>query len=1088
MKRVIGYRALKSLLWLLALVPLFVFAFADNFRFQKISPENGLSQQTVLAIYQDSKGYMWFGTQEGLNKYDGVTFTTYMPIFNDKTSISSAWVESISEDANGNIWVGTNNGVNVLDPETNTFTRYHSNNANSINDDGILFIHRANNGAMWLATRKGLNRYDPINGSFRHHNFIDDEESKSTSINALSEDITGALWLGTNRQGLMRFDPSTEQISLAVKEFFVNDKKLRVSIVDLFLDEEQVLWIATFRQGVFKLDLKLPKTDAIENSIKKVEEVDSNSVTEIYADATGTLWLGTSRGIYYKKKDSSTFSKYFSQSSESEGLAETAVYQFYSDTSGVFWVGTFNGLYKWNTRTTQFEYYHANDTASKALSSNAISVLEEDEFKNIYVASVGGVDVVDLESQTVNPLPMQTESSPGLLDTRVMSMEFVDSEDLWLGYMANGLSRYNPKNNTYKHYAASREDPTSLPSNAISAIVTTPSNEVWVGTYGGGLARYNKETDDFTNYRHDSTDVSSLSSDKILSIYASSDGNLWIGTWNEGINVFVPSSGTAFRIANKENDPRSLASNKITAVHEDSERNIWIGTHGGGLNILTAENRDRGNIEFQKIDTQSGMPSNVVYGITEDNNGFLWLSTNKGLVKLHKESKQITIYRYSQGIQGDEFHSGAYFKDSNGYMYFGGIGGLTRFHPEKIKANLNPPKVDFTHFQRLDKFYDIATVKNEDGAVEIFHKDYLVSFEFAALDFVAPKNNQYMYKLEGFDKDWIRARGTQRATYTNLPSGTFTLRVRASNNDGVWNEQGASLEVVVHPAPWFSWWAYGIYSILALIVSWYAYVLYRRKAETSEHFRLQLLEQVDIRTAELKEANEQLRQASITDQLTGLFNRRYLAEVITELTEDISRRFGQAIIDNDMDAESGPRLMALMFDLDGFKAINDNFGHEAGDQVIMQVASILQTECRDKDIVIRWGGDEYMVVAEVTDVAEAVSLAERIRVSISQHSFEVGLPNKFNLSSSLGFALYPFNHFSPHSVTWDQVNLLADHALYKSKEAGRNTWSGIVQSDKELPFSILNSLVPNLDRALDRQDVNMIQRNSEHLQQVSGID
>jgi len=1051
-------------------------ASVDNIRFESIDSNSGLSQQTVMSIYQDSKGYMWFGTQEGLNKYDGINFTIYQPKYNDSSTISSGWINSISEDAKGNIWVGTRNGVNILDIKTNKFTRYTSGDGvDSLNDQEGRVVHKDKNGTMWVGTRKGLNQFLDSEKRFKHHNFYGDNDNEDINIVAITEDIAGALWLGSGRQGLMRFDPATEKITAVSRTFMTPSGEKKIGIRSLYLDNDQVLWIGTVNNGLFKLDLKKPKATSMTSSVVHVSNFSGNSIMGIAEDKQKTMWVGTNKGLYYKRFSDTYFNSLVDRSNGDGDLANDEIWSMYSDFSGVFWVGTFDGLHKWNTRTTQFDHY-LDSGVTKSLSSSKISMIGSDE-KFIYIGTSKGVDLLEKNTGKYTSLPIQNGDEPGLKEMVVMSFTMVSEDEVWFGYLSKGATKYNPITNTYKHYEADKNNTKALGSPGVTSIVHAKDKTVWFGTFGGGLSKYNRSTDDFTTYWHDPTDISTISSDRIFTIHESKDGNLWLGTWDAGLNIFVPATGTAFRIRHNKDDPESLGNNQVATVLEDSQNNMWIGTAGGGLNLLSANRRDKGKIVFDKLDSENGMPSNVVYGLLEDSMQNIWASTNKGLVKIDQETKEISVFLVSQGIQGNEFNSGTHHKDSDGYLYFGGNNGVTRFNPENIQSNPIPPKIDFTGFQQLNKISSISSVLNEYGEIEVSHNDYLIGFEFAALDFASPKDNEYMYKLEGFDKDWIDVRDSRRATYTNLPSGKYIFRVKAANSDGVWNVKGKSVALVVKPAPWFSWWAYAIYSLVTLIVVFYIARLYRKKAELREQYQIQLQKEVNIRTSELQLANDQLLQASITDQLTGLHNRRYLSDVIEKRLEDIRHRFSQAILDDDMNAASGPRLMALMFDLDGFKPINDNYGHDAGDKVIVQVATLLQNECRENDIVIRWGGDEYMVVAVVEDLTEAKVFAERIRQSISTHAFDVGLSNKFHLSSSLGFALYPFSHYAPHSITWDQVHLLADHALYISKDAGRNTWTGIIQTDKELPFSVLNSLVPNVDKAIDNEDVLLVKRN-----------
>ena len=1061
-----------------------VMSSVENIRFEKINNHSEMSQQTVTSIFQDSRGFMWFGTQDGLNKYDGINFTIYQPKYNDTNAISGRWIHSISEDSSGNIWVGTDTGLNVLNIDTNKFTQYtgSAQNAvgsdgisNSINDSRVSFVHKDSQGTMWVATSRGLNQFITDRKVFKHHNFFDVTSNSAIAVSAISEDITGTLWLGTSSHGLMKFDSVTEQLTMVPVTLKDNTQEIKFSVRTLYIDNDQVLWIGTSDDGLLSLDFKVAIDAGTKASVRVVSGIEREDIYTVSKDHHSTLWVGSTEGVYYKKQFDDEFQLLKNSPAGYDNLLDDEVWSIYPDRSGVLWIGTFNGLHKWDTRTSQFDHFYSHDSRLESLSSNDISMIGSDLNNLIYIGTRTGLDILNPETGEIRNLPLETASAAGLKEPRVMSFAYVSEEEIWFGYRTSGATKYNPLSNSFTHYAANSEDPKALPKPGVTSIIHTQNGDVWFSTFFGGISRFNRDTNDFTTYNHSATDISTLSSNKVITLYEAQDGNLWVGTWDAGISVFVPTTGTAFRIQRDKNQPSSLGSDRVVSFLEDSDQNMWVGTHGGGLNMLNAHDKNAGNITFEKFDTENGMPSNVAYGLLQDDQGYIWSSTNKGLVKINRETKAINVYTESHGIQSNEFNSGTHHKDANGYLYFGGGNGVTRFNPLDIQPNPVTPNVVFTSFQRLNKIQSIAEATNEDGSIEVFYEDYLIGFEFAALDFASPAHNQYTYKLEGFDKEWLNVREARGATYTNLPSGNYTFRVRASNSNGVWNEQGSSVSLIVNPAPWYSWWAFSIYAFVCIALALYIIRALKIKAKKGEQFKAKLMHEVNIRTSELQEANQLLLEASITDQLTGVYNRRYLSETIEQLLESTLDKFSKAILDGKMNASNGPRLMALMFDLDKFKAINDTYGHEAGDQVIKQVGQLLQKHCAKNDILIRWGGDEYLMVCEVSNLNDAQKFVEQIREAVSSFEFDIGLSKKLHFSSSLGFALYPFNHFDPHSISWDQVHLLADHALYKAKAAGRNQWAGIVQSDTELSFGQLNSLVPNVDSAIQNKEVLLVQ-------------
>ncbi|MFW8591769.1 two-component regulator propeller domain-containing protein [Glaciecola sp. 2405UD65-10] len=1049
----------------------------SNIRFESIDIDEGLSQQSVLSIFQDSKGYMWFGTQEGLNRYDGISYTIYKPEINNPDSISDAWIKSIAEDELGYLWIATENGMNRFDPSSEKFTRFIPNHHNvGLNHKAINAVISARNNTIWVATQKGLNKYLHEEQRFMPFNFLTGD-GDSVNVLAMAEDIAGNLWLGTSKYGLAKFDTQTEQLIFV--DSHINDVRgdKHSLIKSLFIDDEQVLWIGTHHFGLYTLDLKQPVKQDESPTIKLESLVNNESLNTITKDVQGRPWVGTEKGLYYQNQLSGKFVKHL-QAIENAKFDNNKIWSLYPDDGGVLWLGSFVGLMKWNTRTTQFEHYFKDALQGGELSDNNITAIAVSLQNEMYVGNFESVDIVSLDTNTTKQLPIKRPGSQfddGLQASDVMSILWVSDEEVWFGHQTDGVTKYNPKTKQYKYYRHDPDDPSTIGEMGITAIIKAQDGTIWFGTYGGGLSQYVSKTDSFVRYTHDPADISTLSDNRVIVLHEDKEGRIWIGTV-AGLNVLVPKTGTVFRIQQDESSVSSLASNFIWSILPDSDDNVWVGTQGGGLNLLSHINIESGRIEFEKFHTGNILPSDVVYSILEDEAGFLWLTTNKGMVKLNRRTKQALIYTKEHGLQENEFNSGSYFKDHNGFMYFGGINGITRFHPSNIQANPVEPNIEFTNFQRLNNVSSIASQLNDKEQLEVAYTDYLIGIEFAALDYTAPAKNRYKYKLENFDQDWIEVRDVKRASYTNLPSGKYTFKVMASNSDDVWNKKGKSIQLIVHPAPWFSWWAYIIYFFLVMVFVRWVLLHYKRKENAQTRYQKRLEQEVNERTTELQELNEQLFQASITDQMTGLHNRRYLDEHIGEKLENILYDFSESILDDTMSCVSGPRLMALMFDLDGFKPINDNYGHEAGDKVIKQVASILKEQCTNEDIVVRWGGDEYLIVARVNDLNHAQQVAENIRLSIADYQFDIGLARRFSLSASLGFALYPFTHRAPHSVSWDQVHLLADHALYKSKEAGRNTWSGIVEADHELPFSKLNTLVPNLESTIENGDVKVIIR------------
>ena len=1065
-----------------------VFAGQENIRFQRITLEDGLSQESVLSIFQDSEGYMWFGTQEGLNRYDGYQFKVFARSTRKESTLSSDWIYSISESNDGLLWVGTSDGANVFDKKSQTFQTFKHDplDPTSLDNNNVRVVFKDSTDTIWLGTDVGLNRYIPSQQNFKHYPLTGAGLGRNANIYTISEDIAGGLWIGTDGNGLYRFDPLSDSVNLISTDYESLKNVENTRIRALLIDSRQRLWVGTYDNGLFMVDLNL---DPVKNNV--TTQPDANLVVrDIFEDRTGTIWIAADNGLHRWHDGKQMFQRIAHESDNPFSLSGDKLTRIFQDRGGVFWVGSYSGLNKWNTATAKFSYFRkTSSNGSYSLTDNNTNAFFNAGDDKVWVGTYNGLNLVDIKSGDVehyfhdDSLPVEQS----LKDNLVMSLHARNDQELFIGYRNDGMSLLNRKTGLFEHFQYDPLDNNSLGSNAITFIKKSYNDKLWVGSFNGGLNLFDPVSKSTIRYQHNDDNPQSLSSNKVISLLQDSKGLLWVGTFDKGLNIFNPTTGTSLHIENDPSNLKGLGSNTVWSIHEDQLGNIWAGTQGGGLVKLSAENRLKGVYEFDKITRYEGLPSNVVYGIIEDQDGILWLSTNRGISKYNPIEKTLLNYDSSHGLQGNEFNAGAYFKNYDGRIFFGGTNGVTSFYPQDISPNDHVPPVVLTKFQKLNEVIAIDSDGVRNNKIQISHKDYLIAFEFAGLDFASPVNNRYIYKLDGFDDNWIEAGDIRKATYTNLPAGNYVFRVKASNNDGVWNEQGADVALTVLPAPWYSWWAYMIYAAFALGLLYWIYRSYVNKLEKEANYRHELEQEVKNRTVELRLANEQLLNASVTDQLTGLHNRRYLNSIVEQQCASIFREFEEHLSAGKMTADGGPRLFFLMFDLDGFKPINDTYGHDAGDKVICQVGELLRTVCRKSDIVIRWGGDEFLIMGRVEEVNEIEMLAERLRSKISSYGFDIDLKQKMHLSCSIGYSMYPFSHHYPDSLSWEQVHLLADNALYKSKECGRNQWTGILQSLEMPPVNIMNTLTRNIDNVIGEGYVRVRQASRENAPKVLDI-
>jgi diguanylate cyclase (GGDEF)-like protein len=1066
------------------LLPLTGFAAIENVRFQRFFVEQGLSQQGITAIFQDSRGFMWFGTQEGLNLYDGRRFVVFTQSFDDPDAIISSWVTSITEDADGFIWIGTRGGVSRYNPVTNTFSNFRANgNSGDINDQIVRRVLRDHNNTIWVATREGINKYLPEQNIFESLQ-INGADGKGADIFDMVEGDDGNLWLASDRDGVFHYSSITGTITQVFGAFGIDDTLEEGNIRALLINNAQQLIIGTAELGLFSLDLKEIRIGQNADQAfvyPKHLKVTRDIVTrDLYQDREGTLWVAGEDGLYYQKQDGS-FGHFQHQSDNQFSLSDNKILSLYQDASDVMWVGSFKGLNKWNTATTQFDHFRVSSLANGSLSGNNITAIASLDDTHAIIANMDGVDVVDLNTGRISAFNLPPVDGNEGEKYRIMSLATVANE-IWLGTAGEGVLVYNRDDKSLFRYVTSARAELGgdnlaggLHASGITAIYPEDENTVWVTTYGGGLSKINRQSNEVLTYRKIDGDENSLSSDRVMTITQAHDGRLWLGTWDGGISIFNPKTELAYRIKVEQDNKTGLSANLVWTILEDKDKNIWVGTQGGGVHLLRFEDLDHANIQFTRLTKSDGMPSNVVFGILQDEHDNIWASSNKGLTRIHPETLDLINFNYALGLQSDEFNSGSFAEMDDGKMLFGGPNGVSAFYPDEVTLNFIRPKTAITAFQRLDIVSSIDSQKNTEQEIIVAHTDYLIGFEFASLHFTAPEKNKYKYRLNGFDSDWVEAGEFPRAVYTNLPAGAYVFEVISANSDGVWNMRPAQAKIQVKPAPWASWYAYSLYVLMALLSCFMLYRWYHNKLQAETTFRQSLEREVQQRTQELSELNKKLLTASITDQLTGLFNRRYMADIIERKSKRVYKQFMKAHARKEVDSSNGPRLVFVMFDLDGFKPINDNYGHDAGDKIIQEVAKLLRNACRIDDVTIRWGGDEFLLIGEVNHVDEVTQLVEKIRSKIERKGFDIGLAQRMHLSSSIGFAMYPFSHHSPDSLTWKQTHILADVALYKSKEAGKNAWTGLLQSESSPSFTVMNTLMANIEKAIENRDVRLIQ-------------
>ncbi len=766
-------------------------------QFEHVSLEQGVSNTLVWCIYQDRKGFLWYGTMYGLIKYNGYEFTTYRHDPADTTTLSNDDVVSVCEDRRGDLWIGTyGGGLNRLDRTTGKFSRYlqEEQSSNVLGGTIVWSILETRNGTMLFGTEsEGLLQFNPDSNSFEQFGVrnTDVKNVRYYAMLALCEAKDGTIWVGTRGGGVKRFDPTTGKFT-RFKNDPANPRSLSDNSVSAILqDRSGTMWIGTEGGGLNKFDAATGSCIRYLPQERNPNSIAAPSINRIIEDKAGQLWIATGGGLSRFDKITETFVNYRSDPSNRNSLSSDNVTALLQDQSGIIWIGTYHGgldcLLIGKRKFSALRNPSAN---------NEVSALLEDRKGSIWIGTKDGLSEYNDSTKHFTLHIPKPGNSTSLSGKRVTALCEDSSGALWVGTQ-HGLNRMEKRSGMFKRFFHIPSDTLSVTADVITSLYVDRSGSVWVGTHQG-LVKYNHEKNSFTRY-HDRKGSTSLPSNYILSIYEDKRGVLWVGTY-AGLSKLDKSTGrfTAFR--HRAVDTTSLSNNYVLSMLEDSHERFWIGT-GGGLNLF-----DRATETFRSYSQKDGLPNSVICGVLEDAHGALWLSTNRGLSKFNPETKSFMNYDRLDGLQSNMFFPGSAFKGRDGKLMFGGIAGFNMFQPNALPQNTFLPPLAITQFMVFD---DSKTYQQEfayANHVALSYKENFFALSFAALDFTRPEKNQYAYQLEGFDNGWIHAGRNRFARYTNLDPGEYVFRVRGSNNDGVWNEQGTLLRITISPPFWKTTW------------------------------------------------------------------------------------------------------------------------------------------------------------------------------------------------------------------------------------------------------------------------------------------
>ena len=986
----------------------------SDIRYKNISTKQGLSHKNVFCLLQDSKGYVWFGTKQGLNLYDGYSIRTYTK----KEGLSSDYVQAIYEDREGFIWIGTfDGGLNRFDRKTGKF-RIYKNDAQkptSISSNNIYAIFGDRQGVLWVGTfGGGLCRFDPATETFRTYQ---KEEGNPASLNqnevySICEDAAGALWLGTYGGGLCRFDPATETFRTFLHDPINPNSLASDDVYCLYPDRAGRLWIGTYGGGLSRLDPKTSEFRTYRHDPSAAHSLSSNYVSAIQEDAFGVLWIATHKGGGLNRFDPKTeqFTVFRNDTSQTENLGSNDLNALYLDRSGSLWIGTDGeGVSRFETSTLFFTPFVSNPANPAGFAASSVNALYEDRQRTLWVGTnENGLYQYDSRKRAFTNY-RHAEGKPNSLSGDGVTAICEDDQGfLWVGTTEAGLCRFDRQHNRFQTLGKDLYASSHLTSKDIETIFKDRQGQLWIGTYGGGLNVLNPLTGQLIVYQHNAKDSKSLGGDIVKVIYEDHSGIFWIGTKESGLSRFDPRTQTFTNYQSVRENPNSLASNAITAIAEDNRGYLWIGTLDEGICRF-----DRRSQTFSRFGVKEGLPHNGICGLLKDVRGKLWMSTGKGISRLDPVSGRVKNYTTEDGLYNDEFVQWSYHQGGSGALYFGGTNNFVRFHPEEAIDNAYVAPVYLTTFNLFNSPRKLAQPLSETTVIELEHDENIFSFEFVCLDYVDPEKNQYAYKMEGFDKDWNHIGNRRIANYTNLDANEYVFRVKAAGPNGVWNETGASIRVIIQPAWYMTWW-FRIGAALVVVSASIAYS--RHRIRQVERQKAALEELVKLRTAELTAQNEEIEaqrdsieatnlvlneaKRTIEDQNKELkFSNNQLEDRVAQRTQELQEAYVK-LLESNQELDTfiyrashdirGPvaRLVGLckvaLMDVNDSKALEylhllDRTGDETNQTLlrVLRIYDIRNAEVHPKGILL------LSFIQAVTDPLEQAYQNVRLELAIS---------------------------------------------------------------------------------------------------------
>lgn len=998
------------------------FLYAEyNFTYKKLTTKDGLSSSTVNTIIQDKYGFIWMGTLNGLNKYDGYNFKKFKYKQENSNSLSGNRVYSLLyENKKNDLWIGLfDGGLDKININTLNIKRFNlSLKKNKVDENHIRNIFKDSKAYIWISTNgEGLIKFNTKTQKSKHymHNDTDKNTINSNYIRMVYEDSKHNLWIATKGSGILsRYDYK--------KDKFINyNVKIEGKNIEWITgNSNNKLFVGTRDGALNIIDLKKNKNYAFyfrkESLIRNL----------FFEKTTSLLWIGTEKGLFIYNTINNKFNKI-------KGLEAIHVRTIFKDKMGLMWIGTLNnGAIKINRNNLPVHYFLHKKNNKNSLVDNVVWNIYEDINNNLWISTTNGISIYDKNNKFLKKYIHNDKNEVSMSESNASTIIDVNSKIKWLGTYGSGIKIFNSEKETFTTINKSSTLISGLSSNYISKIFKDSKNNIWVGTYDGGLNLYLKNKNKFKVFKNTLNNNCTLKSNQIRDIIEDGDNNLWIATYGGGL--FLYKNNKFISYTKKYNNKIYTINNTIYSIAYDSENNyIWGATESGYIlfNLNT--------MKFIELDFLKRLKNQKLIGVIVDKNNNIWFSSGKGVFWIKLKEKKIFLFDQKDGLLTDEFNENAYYLKKDGNICFGSKKGAILINPNKIKTNKKAPSITLTSIKIDSKNYknknkNISETKN----LKINYDNHTITFKFSIIDYLDNNHNTYQYRIIGFNNNWSKLTTNNQLIFTTLKPGDYILMIRGRNSKQYLSKNNIEIKIKVVPPFYKKTFFIVIATIIILLI---ILLIIRFRISSIKKVNKLLSQKVNEKTKELYETNKKLKEMALSDSLTKLKNRYFFKVVIKEeINNFIQNKL--SILNNpkrDGDKNADNVIGLFMVDLDHFKSVNDKYGHDSGDMVLKELADVFRETTRGSDAIIRWGGEEFLIILKDCQVNYLDTYCNKLLTEVNNHSFKVLSGEKtIKKSCSIGYLSYPALNQAPDYINLETAIIIADLALYYAKENGRN--------------------------------------------------